>query len=286
MPKAIRNKRMNTLAEPIFRTDLKNALHLRTAALTKQGRKRQVNQDSVFHWSGQTELGQSIALALVCDGLGGHAAGDLASRLAVETISSDLVSMLQSAGSQAVNDPNGPTADEMGEWVLSAINRANSQIFNYANSHTEALNMGTTVTLAATFDHLMTVANVGDSRTYQWHDPELTQVTHDHSFVAELVENGLIREEEAAAHPKGNVILRALGTDAVVETDLFQLEAEPGDRLLLCSDGFWKAYPDRSELAPWFTKSLSPADLCKQLALESYHRSGTDDTSLVLLTIE
>jgi len=277
---------MNTLAEPTLRTDLQNALHLRTAALSKQGRKRQINQDSVFHWSGQTELGQSIALALVCDGLGGHAAGDLASRLAVETISSDLVSMLQSAGSQAVNDPNGPSADEMGEWVLSAIRRANSQIYNYANSHKEALNMGTTVTLVAIFDRIITIANVGDSRTYHWRDPDLTQITHDHSFVAELVENGLIREEEAAAHPKGNVILRALGTDAVVEADLFQLDVEPGDKLLLCSDGFWKAYPDREELARWFTKSLNPTDLCKQLALESYHRSGTDDTSLVLVIIE
>jgi protein phosphatase len=140
--------------------------------------------------------------------------------------------------------------------------------------------------MVAIFDHLAQVANVGDSRTYHWLAPELTQLTRDHSYVAELVENGLIRAEEAANHPKGNILLRALGTDPTVKVDLFALEVHAGDKLLLCSDGFWKAFPDTDELAGRFSQALSAVDLCRVLAAESYNRSGTDDTSLAIVLID
>lgn len=277
---------MNNFAEPNLRDGTQTKLRVHSAASTKGARGRQTNQDSIFHWTGLTEQGQSIALAMVCDGLGGHAAGDLASRLAVETISAELVSLLESAGAHSVTDPNGPQAEELGDWISAALRKANSQIYTYANSHREALNMGTTITLAALFDNVVEIANVGDSRTYLYRDSELTKITRDHSFVAELVENGLIQEEEAAFHPKSNVILRALGTDAEVDIDLFTLQAQPGDILLLCCDGFWKPFPYYDELGSWFRKATGAADLCKKLAAESYRRSGSDDTSLAILTID
>lgn len=277
---------MNNLATQPVRLYTQKSVSLHSAALSKQGKTRETNQDSVFHWTGTTELGHSLALVMVCDGLGGHAAGDKASKLAVETISSDLMSILQSAGSHAINELNGPQAEEMAEWVEAAIQRANRQIYNYAHSHRDAPNLGTTVTLVAIFDHLAQVANVGDSRTYHWLAPELTQLTRDHSYVAELVQNGLIAPEEAANHPKGNILLRALGTDATVEVDLVSLEVRTGDKLLLCSDGFWKAFPDSDELTQRFSEAGSAVDLCKVLAAESYNRSGTDDTSLAVVTID
>ncbi len=260
-------------------------LRIRSAAVTRQGRTREINQDSVFHWSGKTEMGQGVGLGIVCDGLGGHAAGELASRLAVETVSADLTTALQSAGSLAVNDADGPNGEDLGEWVLGAIRKANSQIHRYAQSHREATDMGTTITLAAVFDRQALIANVGDSRTFHWRSPELTQVTHDHSFVAALVEQGLLQEKDEATHPKGNVILRAVGTDERVEIDLFPLQVEAGDKFLLCSDGLWKAFPERTELIRWLKPSLAPAEACRQIATESYRRSGTDDTSAVLITV-
>lgn len=277
---------MPNLAEPVVDFNVRQKVQLNSAALSKAGRARPVNQDSVFHWTGISELGQSLGLAMVCDGLGGHAAGDMASRLAVETISGELVSILQSAGSRTVNDPHGPSVEEMAEWVFAAVRKANSQIFNYANSHRDALNMGTTVTLAALFENLVQVANVGDSRTYLLRKGELAKITHDHSFVAEMVEHGLLREEEAANHPKDNVILRAVGTEAEVDIDVFTVEVQPGDKLLLCSDGFWKPFSGKEELAQLLQMPGSATDLCKQLAIESYSRSGSDDTSLALIIVE
>ena len=145
--------------------------------------------------------------------------------------------------------------------------------------------MGTTITLVVIYDRIAHIANAGDCRTYHWRASQLTQITHDHSLVASLAERGVIEETEQATHPQSNLILRALGRENTVEVDLFSRQLETADKLLLCSDGLWKAFPDSAELGRWFDSPASPTELCRQLITEAYLRDGADDSSAIVVAV-
>ena len=182
------------------------------AALTDVGRQREGNEDSLL---------EDPPLFAVADGMGGAQAGEVASRLAVETL----------GGLKPGDD--GRAEEELAD----AVREANSRIHGKAASDKALAGMGTTITAARVHDGRIAIGHVGDSRAYRWRDGELDQVTHDHSLVAELERQGKLTPAEARVHPQRSMILRALGIEADVEIDTYGFDAESGDVVLLCSDG-------------------------------------------------
>lgn len=190
--------------------------------LTNRGKIRQINEDSCGVY--QNKDGQ--ILAVVADGMGGHLAGDVASHMTT--------SQLQSywEASEKLS-----TSDSAESWLKEHILKINSNLFTHSQENDECKGMGTTVVAAICTDLYTTVAHIGDSRCYCLNSHGFQQITEDHSLVNELVRSGHISKEDAEHHPRKNVVLRALGTEANVQMDLKTLILEEGDMLLICSDG-------------------------------------------------
>ncbi len=232
-------------------------LSLHAACGTDPGQLRNINQDNVYVLIRQQELGEPLGLLVVADGMGGHKAGEIASQLAVDAIKDNLSWMLEEddVGSTVII-PNPETEDNdsknnpIEKRLRMAVEEANRVIFEYAQANPDdAGNLGCTITCAMVSGNKAAVANVGDSRAYRMHEGELTQVTQDHSYVWQLVTEGYIEEDEIFDHPQRNVITRALGNQAEVTVDTLSFSLQPGDRLLLCSDGMWEMIRDPSEIA-------------------------------------
>ena len=201
------------MSEQLQLSDGTRALRLRYAARSDVGLVRQGNEDSGF---------AGPDLLLVADGMGGHAAGELASATAVATL----------ASVHPARD-EGVAMDELAECV----NEIGDRIAATIADEPEFTGMGTTLTGILWLGTRIGVVHVGDSRAYRLRDDELAQLTHDHTYVQTLIDAGRITEEEAAVHPRRSLLMRALDGMNVVEADLFILDAQEGDRLLLCSDG-------------------------------------------------
>ena len=203
---------------------LAKKLQLAVAELTDVGRRRERNQDNVTHFvpSDEGVLAEKGALFVVCDGMGGHAAGEVAAEFGVNTIRDVYFS---------THD------DDIISGLANAVKVANETIFNYARQHPEMSGMGTTCVAVAVHDGRGYFLNIGDSRAYVVRDGKMRQITLDHSWVAEQVRAGLLTEEQARTHAHRNVITRSLGTQPNVSADLFIETLRDGDRILLCSDG-------------------------------------------------
>lgn len=199
-------------------------LRLAAAGLTDVGRRRERNQDNVSHQvpSDERVLEEKGALFVVCDGMGGHAAGEVASEMAVGTLLDSYY---------AGNDADIITA------VANAIKKANQAIFRYAGEHPEMKGMGTTCVALVVHGGRAYFVNIGDSRGYLVRNGVMRQITLDHSWVAEQVRAGLLTEDQARTHAHRNVITRSVGTQPNVSADLFIETLRDGDRVLLCSDG-------------------------------------------------
>jgi len=241
---------------------------LRTANRSDIGRIRLVNEDRA--WA--KAYGDGKVLAIVADGMGGHQAGDVASQLAVDTFR------------EALKELPVELAPEQAKTLLrQAILEANQVVFELASHNDHYHNMGTTVVAALlTPEGFGVVAHIGDSRAYMLREGEIRQLTEDHTLVNELAKSGQISAEEAANHPRRNVLTRALGTDAQVEVDVKGFAWKPGDALLLCSDGLYSMVRDEDLAETMQTEGLgleSKADRLIELALEA----GGDDNVTVLL---
>lgn len=195
---------------------------IRTVHASDIGRVRSVNEDSV--WIGTTRHGYT--LGIIADGMGGHQAGETASRLALETMRNTLEGLLPELQDEALRDA-----------LSAAILEANSTVFKEASSDDKYHNMGTTVVAALMNGSSGYIGHIGDSRAYLIKDSAAIQLTEDHTLVNELFKNGQISVEELDNHPRRNVLTRALGTDAEVVADLTPVTLLPGELLLLCSDG-------------------------------------------------
>ncbi len=210
-------------------------------------------------------------LLIVADGMGGHSGGEIASRIAVESVVADLSALPSNA-------------QLLGE-IDQAIQYANHHIMEAARRDERLAGMGTTMTLCMFDPPVAIIGHVGDSRAYLFRNGKLSQITRDHSLVEELLRNGLITPEEAVNHPHRNVITRALGTQGRIRVDLKRVGVEPGDFLLLCSDGLTLHIPDE-EIEGIFTAQDEPdalADTLESLALE---RGGEDNISLLIAKVE
>lgn len=237
-------------------------INLAWATRTDVGLRRKANEDSLV---------ATPPVFAVADGMGGHAAGDVASAMAVERLAS-------LAGHLSV------TRRE----VLETIRQANDHISRHA--HDDSTNgMGTTITgLAVTRSDSgaegVVVFNVGDSRSYLLRDNQLTQISHDHSVVQELVDEGVITPEQAETHPERNIVTRSLGAGVPFDIDWWMLTPEAGDRFLLCSDGLFKGVRDH-ELAAMLQANAEREDAATALLDAALHAGGTDNITLVVIDV-
>ncbi|WP_018756537.1 Stp1/IreP family PP2C-type Ser/Thr phosphatase [Paenibacillus terrigena] len=232
------------------------------------GRVRTVNED--LSWVQALDSG--VTLAIVADGMGGHQAGDTASRLAVETVSQQLLSLR-----------SGLSAEELGDALAAAILRANRVIYELASQDRKYHNMGTTI-VAVLLDGLKgMIGHIGDSRVYKINEDVIEQLTEDHSLVNELVKKGQISSEEAQHHPMKNVVTRALGTDPHVSVELIPVALTEHDTLMLCSDGLSNRVTEDEMKRTVNTVQDSLAARADQLLQLALQAGGEDNITVVLL---
>lgn len=241
------------------------------------------DEDSIFTLTlssiYESQARPTMGLYLVADGMGGHGDGEVASRLAVETISVYLLQMLVLPTLQF-----GPPATELITRHLDeAIQLANRRILEQAQAKRNE--MGTTVTLAFVLNDIAYVANVGDSRTYLWHGQGLQQISEDHSAVYQLVKRGLLTQEEIYTHPRRNEILRSLGMTAPVRIDQFQMQLAPGNLLLLCCDGLWEMTRNEGIEEVLLQNFQDPQLVCDELIRLANKAGGEDNISVVVVRV-
>lgn len=248
---------------------LAKTLRLDVAELTDIGRRRERNQDSITSLipSDTRTLEEKGALFVVCDGMGGHAAGEVASAMGVNTIRDEYY---KSEHKDVI------TA------IASAVERANIAIYQHASEHPELSGMGTTCVALVVAGGRAFVVNIGDSRAYIIRNGKMRQVTRDHSWVAEQVRVGLLTEEQARTHSHRNVITRSLGTQPNVTADLFVETMHDGDRVLLCSDGL-HGYVDEGEIERVVTSDAQPEAAVHSLIDMANNNGGPDNISATLV---
>ncbi len=241
-------------------------------------RKGKPNEDSLFAFENArtSETGtKPVGLFVIADGMGGHDNGQEASQLATRVLRETLLPALQ----------HGPEDEIFSELLVEGIHRANLAL--YRRNREQQRDMGTTLTAAVIFDATAYVANVGDSRTYLYRDSQgLSQITRDHSTVAQLVEAGAITLDEVYTHPQRNVIYRSLGRRASEEIDSFTVPLQIGDILLLCSDGLWEMVRDH-EIEMIIRSSYPyPSQISTMLIQAALNRGGKDNISVVVVHVK
>jgi len=250
---------------------------------THPGRQRASNEDAVASVTfnlDQEGLTLPIGLYMVADGMGGHDAGDLASRMVAQTVTERLIQggvVPEIRGWRTA----GPTA--LANLLVQAIREANGALIHHAQN--TGSDLGSTLTAALIAGETAFVANVGDSRAYLLRGGRLEQITRDHSVVARLAEVGIIRPEEIRTHPRRNEIYRSLGHQPQVEVDLFTRPLQKGDRLILCSDGLWEMVPD-SEIRRIVEKARTPQQACDALVEAANRAGGEDNIAVIVVEME
>lgn len=236
---------------------------MKTFSMIDVGRKREVNQDYIF--VSNEPLGNLPNLLIVADGMGGHRAGDFASRYAVETLKEDLANSTE----------DGPEA-----MIRKAIQSANQKLIEAARQDVQLEGMGTTLVVATVIEHTLYFANVGDSRLYLLHDT-IKQLSKDHSFVQEMVRLGGIDAEEAKHHPDKNIITRAVGAREKVEVDFFEYRLKKGDIILMCTDGLSNMVEDEEMLAI-VKSSRDIVEAVERLVERANDNGGNDNIGVIL----
>ncbi len=237
---------------------------MKAFAVTDVGQKRKINQDSVFV---STEpVGNLPNLFIVADGMGGHNAGDFASRYAVNAVREAI------EVSREVNPV---------KLISEAIRLANEGILAEAEAHEEMRGMGTTIVVTTILGNYAYTANVGDSRLYLY-DGELRQITKDHSLVEEMVRLGELTEEQAKNHPDRHIITRALGAAETVEPDFFDYRLHPENILLMCSDGLSNMVDD-DEIRQIMEQPISAEEKADTLVGTANDNGGTDNIAVIII---
>ncbi|KRT62807.1 MAG: PTC1, protein serine/threonine phosphatase [Chloroflexi bacterium CSP1-4] len=229
------------------------------AGTTDRGRVRPTNEDA---------FAVAPPLYVVADGMGGHRGGEVAARLAVTTI--------------ALRAPELAAAD--GDALAAALREANRIILDAAGEDDALRGMATTCTAALVRGRVARIAHVGDSRAYLWRAGTLTQLTADHSVVAELVREGYLSPEEAAHHPRRNVILRALGHVPDLDVDSAEVVLDAGDRLLLCSDGLTNELDD-GEIADVLGADAHAQGTADRLVGLANAAGGADNVTVIVIDV-
>lgn len=236
--------------------------------ITDKGTSRQQNQDS-FCIDLNKDEGQAVFV--VCDGMGGARAGNVASELAVKVFSESIKSGVKT-------DMNLPY---MTNCIRASVARANSAVFEKASSDKEFSGMGTTLVGALINHNYAVIANIGDSRAYYINPEGILRITKDHSVVEDLISRGDLTHEQARTHPSKNLITRALGTESEVEPDVYNIKIEDDGFLLLCSDGLTNLMSDQ-EILYEVLHGGKPEDCCDRLINDALKKGAPDNITVVL----
>ncbi len=234
-------------------------MKVKTASASDVGRVRKENEDAVG-------LFEDLGLFIVADGMGGHAGGEIASRLAVAATREHF---------------SGLRNLPLPKRLLESLSRANHDVFERSRQERKLAGMGTTIVTLALEDQEAYLAYAGDSRAYLIRSGEIEQLTTDHTLVGEYLREGLINQEEVARHPMRHVLTRALGTSETLETEIRPLALKEEDRLLLCTDGLTNMLDDRLILE--VGSSTNDLDAAAALLIERANRAGGADNITVLL---
>jgi len=248
-------------------------MDVQAAGLTHVGRQRQHNEDSYL-------VAGDARLFLVADGMGGHAAGEIASRIAVDSISEFILHTKEDDGTwpHAYDEHYKRVTNRL----MAAVRMANTRVLEAMRKDARLRGMGTTVVACLADEKTMSVAHVGDSRAYLIRDGQLSRITNDHSWVFEQVQAGMLTEAEAEKHPLRNVITRALGGALQVAPDASEIEIRSGDVYLLCSDGLTGMVPEE-EILRVVTGAENLDAACEQLIEAANARGGLDNITAVLV---
>lgn len=237
---------------------------LKTFSITDIGKKRQLNQDFVY--TSEMPVGNLPNVFIVADGMGGHNAGDYASKYTVETIVQEITK---------AQDDNPVTI------IKNAIGIANEHIRQKAGEDVHLYGMGTTLVVATCMGNMLQVANVGDSRLYVVND-KITQITRDHSLVEEMIRMGGIDRESARSHPDKNIITRAIGASETVKVDFFTVKLQKGDIVLMCSDGLTNMLEDE-EIRMILNGQRDIVEKAEELVRAANNNGGNDNIAVVLI---
>ncbi len=238
---------------------------MKATGRTDKGRKRSNNQDSIY--IGEGSIGPLPNLFIVADGMGGHAAGDFASRYAISVV---------------LDFVRGSTVRNPISLLKRAMIFANSEVYREAEKDPDKYGMGTTMVACVVDGSELYVANVGDSRLYLIRD-EITQITMDHSLVEELIRNGQLERNRGRNHPEKNLITKAMGSKDEVMPDFFEISLEEGDKVLLCSDGLSNMVED-DELRDIVREAGSPEEAVDSLIDRANYYGGNDNISAILIS--
>jgi protein phosphatase len=244
--------------------------------LTDVGRKRKHNEDAFA-------LDVTEGLFIVADGMGGHAAGEVASKITVETIGEFIAATRQKEEATWPFKYNHEL-DFNSNRLAVAIEKANERVMAAVAAQPWLKGMGTTVVAGLLNEKILSLAHVGDSRAYLFRDGQLSRLTDDHSWVHEQVTAGILTEEEAKTHPLKNVVTRALGGGPSVAPDLQELIFSPGDRYLFCSDGLTTMVGD-DEICDNAATVREPQPLCQKLVDLANEKGGVDNITVVVVDI-
>jgi len=240
-------------------------LQLKIGNYSDVGKVRKINEDYFGSYSGS--FGNLI---LVCDGMGGHKGGEIASRLAVETISNYFKKL-----SDTYN---------ISEEINKSLEAANTSIILKAAEDPELTDMGSTVVLVLIKNGLAYYTSLGDSRIYKIRDGAILQITKDNSLVQQMVDSNIITEDEAKVHPKKNVITKALGTNDELEPEFYEpFKLQVNDKLILCSDGL-TAHVDEEEILE-LSKNYPPQEAAQKLVGLANERGGTENITVLIAAV-
>lgn len=235
---------------------------------TDKGIKRSINQD----YYGVIEGDKNIPYAfIIADGMGGHKAGEVASKLSVELSMSYI----------KTNINNKLTKEKMLEKLKDMAQFVNEEVYKESNENKENYGMGTTLTIAIVTKEYVIISHIGDSRVYLLRDNELKKITVDHSYVEELVRNGTITEKEAKKHPRRNVLTRAVGYFKNVEADLYIQDKKDGDVFLMCTDGLTNMV-DESFIKNTILAKDKLQDIADSLIEKTNANGGKDNTTIIV----
>ncbi len=242
-------------------------MKIQSYGITDVGKKRSTNQDAIY-------TDDHLGLYVVADGMGGHSGGDIASKMAIESIAN------------TIKEFSSLKEDECHDALEEAVKKANDDIFQYAKKNEEMKGMGTTVVLLLFKNNNLFIANVGDSRCYLYKAGGIYQVTRDNSLIQEKINMGIYGRLEAAEDKMKNVLVRAVGHEGDVKVDLYHFQFSPDDLFLLCSDGLHGMMTDE-EIAQVIEKGekqqLSLQGITEELIRLGNERGGKDNISAVLV---
>ena len=253
-------------------------MKITSAGFSDVGRKREMNEDFLI-------MDNSLGLYIVADGMGGHSAGEIASKVAAQIIQKNFKNWVNN--NTPLTETYGVpdmTLSEGGNYLLSSIKLANRVIHEMSQEYTEYNGMGTTIVVLLVTPSTIITANVGDSSIYLIRGNSMGPLFKEHSMVAEQLEMGLISEEEARVSPLRHIITRSLGTLDTVAVDVFENDHMNNDRFLLCTDGLTDMVSN-NEIFRIVKNGDTPEQICQQLIYEANKKGGNDNITVSLVYI-